>query len=185
MFISSRPQCVKATCSSANNLLNNWFATGSFQTLVESCVLINQWNYQSLYLTKNLINIWWFTERFASWRCEMWIMPFFSIHNAMKMMQLRRFFWFCSLQKNARLRTLNDKIWVCPASFPSLSYINFGKIVLRSGKFQILFWRLISSSFYSKLPVHLNLLGICSILSHTRCKICYDAQYSSCLISTK
>ena len=39
-------------------------------------------------------------------------------------------------------RTLTGKIWVGPASFPSLSYINFGKIVLRSGKFQILFWRL-------------------------------------------
>ena len=34
--------------------------------------------------------------------------------------------------------TLTGKIWVSPASFPSLSYINFGKIVLRSGKFQIL-----------------------------------------------
>ena len=41
-------------------------------------------------------------------------------------------------------RTLTGKIWVGPASFPSLSYIpvNFGEIVLRSGKFQILFWRL-------------------------------------------
>ena len=39
-------------------------------------------------------------------------------------------------------RTLTGKIWVGPASFPSLSYINFRKIVLRSGKFQILFWRL-------------------------------------------
>ena len=36
-------------------------------------------------------------------------------------------------------RTLTSKIWVGPASFPSLSYITFGKIVLRSGKFQILF----------------------------------------------
>ena len=40
-------------------------------------------------------------------------------------------------------QTLTVKIWVGPASFPSLSYINFGKIVLRSGKFQILFWRLL------------------------------------------
>ena len=39
-------------------------------------------------------------------------------------------------------RTLTSKIWIGLASFPSLSYINFGKIVLRSGKFQILFWRL-------------------------------------------
>ena len=39
-------------------------------------------------------------------------------------------------------RTLTGKIWVGPASFPFLPYINFGKIVLRSGKFQILFWRL-------------------------------------------
>ena len=43
---------------------------------------------------------------------------------------------------SARPRTLTGKIWVGPASFPSLSYINFDKIVLRSGKFQILFWRL-------------------------------------------
>ena len=42
-------------------------------------------------------------------------------------------------------RTLTDKICVGPASFPSLSYINFAKIVLRSGKFQILFWRLQST----------------------------------------
>ena len=34
-------------------------------------------------------------------------------------------------------RTLTSKIWVGPASFPSLSYMNFGKIVLRSGKFEI------------------------------------------------
>ena len=40
-------------------------------------------------------------------------------------------------------RTLPSKIWVSPASFPSLSYINFGKIVLQSCKFQILFWRLL------------------------------------------
>ena len=32
-------------------------------------------------------------------------------------------------------RTLTGKICVGPASFPSLSYINFAKIVLRSGKF--------------------------------------------------
>ena len=38
-------------------------------------------------------------------------------------------------------------IWVGPASFPSLSYINFGKIVLRSGKFQTLFWRLLDHYF--------------------------------------
>ena len=40
------------------------------------------------------------------------------------------------------LRTLTAKIWVGPANFPSLSYINFRKIVLWYGKFQILFWRL-------------------------------------------
>ena len=44
---------------------------------------------------------------------------------------------------NAGLRPLTGKIWVVPASFPSLSYINFGKIVLRSSKFQIIFWRLL------------------------------------------
>ena len=56
-------------------------------------------------------------------------------------------------------RTLTGKIWVGPASFPSLSYINiyinFGKIVLRSGKFQILFWRLaieyINLLFFAKM----------------------------------
>ena len=40
--------------------------------------------------------------------------------------------------------TLKGKIWVGPAIFPSLSYINFDKIVLRPGKFQILFWRLVT-----------------------------------------
>ena len=42
--------------------------------------------------------------------------------------------------------TLTGKIWVGPASFPSLSHTNFGKIVLRSSKFQILFWRLYHTS---------------------------------------
>ena len=40
---------------------------------------------------------------------------------------------------SAGLQTLTGKTWVGPASFPSLPYINFGKIVLQSGKFQILF----------------------------------------------
>ena len=35
-------------------------------------------------------------------------------------------------------RTLTSKTRVCPTGFPSLPYINFGKIVLRYGKFQIL-----------------------------------------------
>ena len=152
LFISSWPQCVKATCSSANNLLNNWFATGSFQTLVESCVLINQWNYQSLYLTKNLINIWWFTERFASWQCEMWTMPFFFLFTMpWKWCNWDFFFYFAIFKKSARLRTLTSKIWVCPASFPSLSYTNFGKIVLWSSKFQILSWRLICEQLLLKI----------------------------------
>ena len=43
---------------------------------------------------------------------------------------------------SARPLTLTGKTWVALASFPALPYINFGKIVLRSGKFQILFWRL-------------------------------------------
>ena len=43
---------------------------------------------------------------------------------------------------SARPQTLTGKIWVGPASFPSLLYINFGKIALWSGKFEILFWRL-------------------------------------------
>ena len=43
---------------------------------------------------------------------------------------------------SARPRTLTGKTGVSPTGFPSLPYINFGKIVLQSGKFQILFWRL-------------------------------------------
>ena len=39
--------------------------------------------------------------------------------------------------------TLTGKIWVGPASFTSLSYINFGRIVLQSSKFKIFFWKLI------------------------------------------
>ena len=46
--------------------------------------------------------------------------------------------------------TLTGKIWVRPASFPSLPYMNFGKIVLWSGKFQILFWRLCFCVLYDK-----------------------------------
>ena len=46
------------------------------------------------------------------------------------------------LKISARPWTLTSKTGVGPAGFPSLPYINFGKIVLRSGKFQILFWRL-------------------------------------------
>ena len=37
-------------------------------------------------------------------------------------------------------QALDCKTGVSLASFPSLLYINFGKIVLRSSKFQILFW---------------------------------------------
>ena len=51
---------------------------------------------------------------------------------------------------SAGLQTLTSKIWVGPTSFPSLSYINFGKIVLQSGKFQILFWKLEKCTFISK-----------------------------------
>ena len=40
-------------------------------------------------------------------------------------------------------RTRTGTIWVGPQIFPSSSYINFGKIVLQFGKFQILFWRLV------------------------------------------
>ena len=49
---------------------------------------------------------------------------------------------FSVFKISAGPRTLTGKIWVGPASFPSLSYIHFCKIVLRSGKFQILFRRL-------------------------------------------
>ena len=48
-------------------------------------------------------------------------------------------------------KTVFKIIWVGPASFPSLSYINFGKIVLQSGKFQILFWRLEKSLKWQKV----------------------------------
>ena len=58
---------------------------------------------------------------------------------------------------SAGQQTLTGKIWVCPASYPSLSYINFGKIVLRSGKFQILFWRLIYVASFEKM--HLKKLS--------------------------
>ena len=47
-------------------------------------------------------------------------------------------------------QTLTDKISLAPASFPSLSYINFGKIMLWSSKFQILFWRLEFLNFDSR-----------------------------------
>ena len=47
------------------------------------------------------------------------------------------------ISSHTGLQTLTGKIWVGPTSFPSLSYINFGKIVVRSEKFQILFWRLV------------------------------------------
>ena len=39
-------------------------------------------------------------------------------------------------------RTLTAKTGIGPASFPSIPYINLGKIVLLSGKFHILFWTL-------------------------------------------
>ena len=47
------------------------------------------------------------------------------------------------------------------ASFPSLPYINFGKIVLQSSKFQILFWRLqVKCHLYIEpVPWHPNLCG--------------------------
>ena len=50
--------------------------------------------------------------------------------------------WVTVFKIHAGPPTLTGKNGVSPASFPSLPYINFGKIVLRSGKFQILFWRL-------------------------------------------
>ena len=59
---------------------------------------------------------------------------------------------------SARPRTLTGKIWVSPASFSPLSYINFGKIVLLSGKFQILFWRLYLPSLKS-CSIHLRAIS--------------------------
>ena len=43
---------------------------------------------------------------------------------------------------SARPRTLTGKTGFSPASFASLPCINFGKVMLQSSKFQILFWRL-------------------------------------------
>ena len=40
-------------------------------------------------------------------------------------------------------QTLTGKNGFGPAGFPSLPYIKFGKIVLQSGKFQVLFRRLL------------------------------------------
>ena len=51
-------------------------------------------------------------------------------------------FWCSVFKISAGPRTLNGETWVRPAIFPSLPYINFGKIVHWSGKFQMLFWRL-------------------------------------------
>ena len=53
-----------------------------------------------------------------------------------------RFIQITVFKIGARPWTLAGKIWVSLASFPSLSYINFGKIVLQSSKFQILFLKL-------------------------------------------
>ena len=53
---------------------------------------------------------------------------------------------FCSLQNKCRIVDPDQQNWFGPPSFSSLSYINCGKIVLRSDKFQIyqiLFWRLV------------------------------------------
>ena len=46
---------------------------------------------------------------------------------------------------SATPQTVTSKTGVGPASFPSFKYRykNFGKIVIQSGEFQILFWRLI------------------------------------------
>ena len=57
-------------------------------------------------------------------------------------------------------RTLTGKIWVGPASFPFLSYINFRKIVLRSGKFQILFWRLSHGTKHHRFWPKLGVSGL-------------------------
>ena len=48
----------------------------------------------------------------------------------------------CSLQNKCQTVDPDRQKLVGPTGFPSLPYINFGKIVLRSGKFPILFWRL-------------------------------------------
>ena len=56
---------------------------------------------------------------------------------------IRYLIWNWVFKISARPSSLTSKIWVGHASCPSLSYIIFGKIVLQSGKFQILFWRLL------------------------------------------
>ena len=70
------------------------------------------------------------------------IIPFYYIVISLTIKWTKNFITITVFKISAGPRTLTGKIWVGLASFPSLSYINIGKIVLRSGKFQILFWRL-------------------------------------------
>ena len=74
---------------------------------------------------------------------------------------------------SAGAQTLTGKICVSPASFPPLSYINFGKTVLRSGKFQILFWRLLlmimilnCRDHFGCAPSQWETILLCNVISH-------------------
>ena len=49
--------------------------------------------------------------------------------------QIQITIYISSLEKSAGPQILTGKIWVGASSFPSLSYMNLHKIVLRSGKF--------------------------------------------------
>ena len=62
--------------------------------------------------------------------------------------------------------TLTGKTGVVPAGFPSLPYTNFGKIVLRSGKFH-LFWRLCICGADSRFaPSQWETALLCNDVSH-------------------
>ena len=70
------------------------------------------------------------------------------------MPKLKRYLNDTVFKISAGLQTLTGKTWVGPASFPSLPYI-LGKIVLWSGKFQILFWGLMTFTDDSYFWVYL------------------------------
>ena len=70
-----------------------------------------------------------------------------------------------SFKISARPRNRDSKILVGLASFPSLSYINFGKIVHRSGKFQILFWRLQPCTYVIVYYLHMFPCPLTSFIS--------------------
>ena len=80
---------------------------------------------------------------------------------ALRLLKCLQMSWHTILEISAGLWTLTGKIWLGPATFPSLSY-NFGKIMLRSSKFQILFWRLDTYAEISGLLIlsNINLISM-------------------------